>query len=143
MFVLIITSMFLIIPDSWFIGMFECKIPGLLKLSLFFFFVASIFSIIHDLKSYNNKKQKRDNIDKWRNMVNEVIKKQDEDKNKIKAAVYLERHKDYYSLEPHLSEDTFCELCRARTFVYGSTISPPLQFILNDIARLEKEWKLK
>lgn len=88
------------------------------------------------------KKRKEDNIGKWRNMVNEVIKKQDEDENNIKAAVYLERHKDYYSLRPHLSKKTFSELCRARSFTLGSTISPPLKFILDDIDRLEKEWKL-
>ena len=85
---------------------------------------------------------KRSLIIKWRNMINEVIKEKDEDENNIKAAVYLERHKDYYSLKPHLSEDTFYELCRARSFKVGSTISPPLRFILNDIDRLEREWKL-
>ncbi len=142
MFGLITTSMLLIIPDSWFIGVFGCKIPDLWKLGIFIFFIISIASIIHDLISYNNKKRKEDNIGKWRNMVNEVIKKQDEDENNIKAAVYLERHKDYYSLRPHLSKATFVQLCRAREFTLGSTISPPLKFILDDIDRLEKEWKL-
>ena len=94
------------------------------------------------LNILQQKKRKEDNIGKWRNMVNEVIKKQDEDENNIKAAVYLERHKDYYSLRPHLSKKTFSELCRARSFTLGSTISPPLKFILDDIDRLEKEWKL-
>ena len=142
MFGLIITSMLLIIPDSWLIGLFGCKIPGLCKLVIFIFFIVSIISITYDLISCNNKKQKEDNIDKWRNMVNEVIKKQDEDENNTKAAVYLERHKDYYSLKPHLSEDTLCQLCRATMFTVGSTISPPLQFILDDIDRLEKKWGL-
>jgi len=85
---------------------------------------------------------KRSLVVKWRNMINEVIKEKDEDENNIKAAVYLERHKDYYSLKPHLSEETIHQLCRATKFTVGSTISPPLRFILNDIDRLEKEWKL-
>lgn len=142
MFGLIITSMLLIIPDSWFVGVFGCKIPGLWKLGIFIIFIISIASIINDLISCDNKKQKKDNVVKWRNMVNEVIKKQDKNENNIKAAVYLERHKDYYSLRPHLSKATFVQLCRAREFTLGSTISPPLKFILDDIDRLEKKWGL-
>ena len=148
MFGLIITSILLTIPDNWFIGVFGCKIPDLWKIGIFIFFIASIISIIYDLISCNNKKRKEDIkykrnlIIKWRNMVNEVIKEKDENENNIKAAVYLERHKDYYSLKPHLPKETFYELCRARSFEVGSTISPPLRFILNDIDRLEKEWKL-
>ena len=107
------------------------------------------FLVLYKKATPNHNKTRKDDIEykrslvvKWRNMVNEVIKEKDEDENNIKAAVYLERHKDYYSLKPHLSKDTFYELCRARTFTVGSTISPPLRFILDDIARLEKEWGL-
>jgi hypothetical protein len=96
----------------------------------------------HNKNRKNDIEYKRSLIVKWRNMINEVIKEKDEDENNIKAAVYLERHKDYYSLKPHLSEETIHQLCRATKFTVGSTISPPLRFILDDIARLEKEWGL-
>jgi hypothetical protein len=147
---LIVTSMLLIFSDSWFISAIGLKysIPNSWKLGILFFFILSVILICFDLISCNNKKRKEDIerkrnlIAKWRNMVNEVIREKDEDENNIKAAVYLERHKDYYSLKPHLSEDTFYELCRASSFELGSTISPPLRFILNDIDKLEKEWGL-
>ena len=148
MIVLILTSILLITPNNWFIAAVGYSIPNSWKLCILFFFILSVVLICFDLISCNDKKRKddieykRSLIVKWRNMINEVIKEQDEDDNNIKAAVYLERHKDYYALKPHLSEDTFYELCRARSFELGSTISPPLRFILNDIARLEKEWGL-
>jgi hypothetical protein len=110
--------------------------------------------IINDLKSQsttidqkknnlNNKddvEYRRSLIVKWRTMVNEIIK--EKDKTKTKASILLERHKDYHSLKPHLSEDTLCQLCRATMFTAGSTISPPLEFMLDDIDKIEKKWKL-
>jgi len=142
----IITGILLIIPDSWFISAVGYSIPNYLQFAISILFILSSILICFDLIFCNNKKRKEDIeykrslIVKWRNMVNEVIKEKDE--NNIKAAIYLERHKDYYSLKPHLSKETFYELCRATSFEVGSTISPPLRFILNDIDRLEKEWKL-
>ena len=147
---LIITSILLIISDSWFISAIGLKysVPNLWKLIILIFFILSVVLVCFDLIFCQNDERKKDIerkrslIVKWRNMVNEVIKEKDEDENNIKAAVYLERHKDYYSLKPHLSKETFYELCRARSFEVGSTISPPLRFILNDIAGLEKKWGL-
>lgn len=107
------------------------------------------FLVLHKKATPSHNKTRKDDIEykrslivKWRNMINEVIKEKDEDENNIKAAVYLERHKNYYSLKPHLSKETIHQLCRATKFTLGSTISPPLKFILDDIDRLEKEWKL-
>lgn len=147
---LIITSILLIISDSWFISAIglEYNVPDLWKLVILASFILSVVLICFDLIFCQNEKRKKDIeykrslIVKWRNMVNEIIREKDEDENNIKAIVYLERHKDYYSLKPHLSKETFYELCRARSFKVGSTISPPLRFILNDIAELEKKWKL-
>ena len=155
----IITGILLVIPDSWFISAAGYSIPSSWQLVILIFFILSVVLIIVDIISYIKQlknqialaeKQKNDNdieykrslIVKWRNMINEVIKEKDEDENNIKAAVYLERHKDYYSLKPHLSKNTMRQLCRATKFTVGSTISPPLKFILDDIARIEKEWKL-
>lgn len=124
------------ITNFWFILFF-------ISVNLLCFLVLS-----KKVTSNHNKNQKgdieykRSLVVKWRNMTNEVIKEKDKDENNIKAAVYLERHKDYHSLKPHLSEETIRQLCRATKFTVGSTISPPLRFILDDIARLEKEWGL-
>ena len=41
-----------------------------------------------------------------------------------------------------LSKNTIANICQTRTFFVGSTISPPLKLILDDIDRLEKKWKL-
>lgn len=150
---LIITSILLIISDNWFISAIGLKysIPNLCKLVILISFILSVVLVCYDLIFCNNKKRKEDIeykrslIIKWRNMVNEVIKEKDENdenENNIQADVYLERHKDYYSLKPHLSKETFYQLCRATEFEVGSTISPPLRFILDDIDRLEKKWKL-
>lgn len=124
------------ITNFWFILFF-------ISVNLLCFMI--LFKKVAPNRNKNQKgdiEYKRSLVVKWRNMINEVIKEKDEDENNIKAAVYLERHKDYYSLKPHLSEETIHQLCRATKFTVGSTISPPLRFILNDIDRLEKEWKL-
>lgn len=124
------------ITNFWFILFF-------ISVNLLCFLI--LFKKVAPNRNKNQKgdiEYKRSLVVKWRNMINEVIKEKDEDENNIKAAVYLERHKDYYSLKPHLSEETIHQLCRATKFTVGSTISPPLRFILNDIDRLEKEWKL-
>ena len=148
MIVFILIGILLIIPDRWFMMAVGYNIPNYLQFVLLILFILSSVLICFDLIFCKNEERKKDIerkrslIIKWRNMVNEVIKKQDEDENNTKAAVYLERHKDYYDLKPHLSKETFYQLCRARSFEVGSTISPPLRFILNDIDRLEKEWKL-
>lgn len=148
----IITGILLIIPDSWFISAVGYSILGPCKLIILVFFILSSVLICFDLIFCNNKKRKEDIkyrrglVAKWRNMINEVIKEHDKikEKNKIniKVSVLLERHKDYYSLMPHLSKNTLCQLCRATEITLGSTISPPLEFVLDDIVRLEKKWRL-
>ena len=148
----IITGILLIIPDSWFISAVGYSIPNYLKLVILILFILSSILICFDLIFCKTEEQKNDieyrrgRIVKWRNMINEIIKEHDKikEKNKIniKVSVLLERHKDYYSLMPHLSEKTLCQLCRATEITLGSTISPPLEFVLDDITRLEKEWGL-
>lgn len=91
-----------------------------------------------------NKKAKqayrKEKIIQWRKMVHEVSNAQD---NSDKPISYLlERHEAYYSLRPHLTHNTIMEIARTRTFISGSTIDASLAFIVDEIARLEKEWDL-
>ena len=91
-----------------------------------------------------NKKQNKPIVKKkiiqWRKMVYEVSNTQ---ANSDKSISYLlERHEAYYSLRPHLTHNTIMEIARTRTFISGSTIDASLSFIINEIARLEKEWEL-
>ena len=57
---LIVTSILLALPDSWIIAVAGCKMPGLLKLSIFILFIISIITIIFDIISCYNKKRKND-----------------------------------------------------------------------------------
>jgi hypothetical protein len=91
-----------------------------------------------------NKKIKqayrKEKIAQWRKMMHEISNGKD---NPNKSVSYLlERHEAYYSLRPHLTHNTIMEIARTRTFISGSTIDASLSFIINEIARLEKEWEL-
>ena len=88
----------------------------------------------------NNIEHRRNLIVSWRKMVKEVIK--EHDKTNTSISNLIERHESYYSLRSHLSQKTIGEIARIRTFIAGSTIGSPLEFVLDDIARIEKEWHL-
>jgi hypothetical protein len=91
-----------------------------------------------------NKKTKqayrKEKIIQWRKMVHEISNAQDGSNKPVSHL--LERHESYYSLRPHLSTETIGQIARVRTIIADSTISAPLQFILDDIDRIEKEWHL-
>ena len=120
-----------------------------LALSVILIIVAllAFIGILLILRYKKEKKEQNINIEyrrflisQWRKMVHEISNKQD---NSDKSVSYLlERHKAYYSLKPYLSHKTIMEIARKRTFIYGSTIDASLEFIISEIANLEKEWGL-
>jgi hypothetical protein len=65
------------------------------------------------------------------------------DKVRSPSAFLLERHPDFYSLEPLLLQDTRANIYRPTTFYAGSTIPSPLHGLISEIARIEKEWGLR
>jgi hypothetical protein len=79
-------------------------------------------------------------VTKWREMVEEVASQSDESDRSVTEI--LERHRDFYSLRPHLSQKTISELCDSRTYIVGNTIATPLSYIIDDIAKVEKKWDL-
>ena len=89
---------------------------------------------------YADVESKRRLIIIWRRLVKEIA--EEHDKTNTPISNLLERHESYYSLKPHLAKKTSMEISRVRTFIVGSTIPASLQFIINDIARKEKEWGL-
>lgn len=94
-----------------------------------------------DTKGELEQRHKREQIARWRRMVQTVAQataKSDEADEKL----LLETHEDFPSLKHHLSAETRAELQLGRTVLVGSTIGALLQYILDDIDRLEKKWGL-
>lgn len=52
--------------------------------------------------------------------------------------VYLERHKDFYSLRPHLDE----VINNYRTVASDSDMPALLSYLVDEIGRIERGWKL-
>ncbi len=87
-----------------------------------------------------NKKHRRAMIKEWRSMVKHIITEHDKTGNNI--SYLLERNKSFYSLKPHLSNDTVRQISKTTEFAYGPTVPAPIRHILNDISKLEQKWKL-
>ncbi len=139
---------------TWF---FDKVLPALLGLA-----AGIVGSLIAPLVNWRIEKtreklaHRRELIGKWRVMVNDIIKDRDVTANPLRApsakevltaatgglAGLLERHPDYYSLQPHLSRKTRAHIAGSRTFVVGSTIDTALLYILEEIGNLEKKWGL-
>ena len=83
---------------------------------------------------------RRDLVARWRRMVQSIAQSPIESQEEVTRQ--LEAHEDFYSLQPHLSLKARGELHRGTTILVGSTIGAALQYILDDIARIEKEWGL-
>ena len=76
---------------------------------------------------------RRELIAKWREMIKEAVQQE-------KPLVeFLERHKDYYSLKPHLRQGIHAG---ERTFTVGASVDTPVLLLIDEIARIEREWKL-
>ena len=90
----------------------------------------------------------REVIVKWRQMIqsiavtrNEAVARGEDSENRS-VATLLESREDFYSLKPHLSQNTISNIYRPTIFLAGTTIDSSLSYILDDIARLEKKWRL-
>jgi len=85
-------------------------------------------------------KRKREQIQKWRNMVLDVQAKVESEND---VGQLLQLHPDYLSLEPLLSDDARVGVCGDnRTVTVGSAFSTPLIAIKSAISRIQKEWSL-
>lgn len=91
-------------------------------------------------QSITEKSRKRELIVKWRNMILEIAEAANGD---INPTELIQRHRNYFSLEPHLSNEAK-KIARAenRTIVVGNALSLPLEALKNEIARIEKDWNL-
>lgn len=91
---------------------------------------------------------RRQRVSEWREMVAEVAQKFDamEDKNEVKISRLLKRHKAFYSLQPYLTREALDQLFSDAPFTIavriGGPISPRLDVLVDEIARIERVWKL-
>src|SRR5882724_7711755 len=87
-------------------------------------------------------------IRKWREMISQIISQLDNVEQRtpgnieVPTPLLLERHPDFYSLKPLLSQTANAEIYRTRTVNLGSTIPSALYGLIDEIARIEKEWGL-
>jgi len=85
--------------------------------------------------------RRREQIEKWRQMLLEVDRAADGD---INPGPILQVHPAFMSLEPHLTAETKLAVYgENRTHVVGSSLALPLQKVKTDISRIEKEWGLQ
>ena len=54
----------------------------------------------------------------------------------------IHRHKDFASLEPHLTHDGIRAVSRTMTITVGAHLPEPLYQLQQEIARIEREWGL-
>jgi hypothetical protein len=92
----------------------------------------------------------------WRGMINWVVFTYEHQPEGSDASLVevLERHEDYYSLKPQLSDSVLSEINKLRDevgsiriVVSGQTkrINPPstlVSILVKEIARIEREWQL-
>ena len=142
MFGLIITSMLLLIPDSWFIGMFGCKISGAWKLVIFIFFIASIIAITFDFIICNSKKQlekynyRAKLIKGWRVFIEQF----DFENNNFGNTT------TYASMRPYMSQETIKEFEAKGTFYACSDMGRGAnlfkQWMSDEVSAIERKWGL-
>lgn len=84
----------------------------------------------------NNVEYNRKLVTEWRNMIRLVAIQLDNSNESV--AYLLERNKHYYSLKPHLSQNTIKQITSNSIFISGTTIPSPLQYVLRDIESFEK-----
>lgn len=87
------------------------------------------------------KARKRGQIAKWRQMLLEVDRAAE---GSGSPGRILHLHAEYIALEPFLTEGAR-KVARAenRTSVVGQALCLPLETLKDEIARIEKEWKLR
>ncbi len=120
--------------------------------------IASIAGIVgtvvrHWMGSREQRKSKeierrRERIGEWRDMVGDVAKTFDdlEDKNEVKISALLKRNKSFYSLQPYLKKEVLKQLFSDEPYTIavsiGYPLPPRLNILIEEIARLEKQWGL-
>jgi len=88
-----------------------------------------------------SKDRKREQIEKWRNMLLDVLAQSEDGDRSIQEI--LQRNRDYLDLEPHLSPESRTAAYGETTgIVVGSVMPIPLVTLGREIARLEKEWNV-
>jgi hypothetical protein len=78
-------------------------------------------------------------------MVHEVILSVGENQQNWGKEVrrLLETHPEFPSLKPYLSQDMIAQIYRPTHFIMGCTIPSNLSLLLDEIAKIEKEWGLR
>ncbi|TDF60132.1 hypothetical protein [Cupriavidus sp. L7L] len=86
------------------------------------------------------KSRKREQIAKWRKMVIEVDGTANGDASPGET---LQLHPEYITLEPFLTDAARTVAYQEnRTLVVGQALSLPLETLKDEIARIEKMWRL-
>jgi hypothetical protein len=97
------------------------------------------------------RSDRKEKIQKWQEMVQRVIleldKIQREESPPITgvrspAAYLLDRELDFSSLKPLLPKSAVGEIYAGMTFIAGPTIDSKLVRLIDEIAKIEKEWGL-
>jgi hypothetical protein len=88
-----------------------------------------------------NQQEERVKIEKWRQMVHEIILSVGENQQNWGKEVrrQLETHPDFPSLKPRLSQDMIAQIYRPTHFIMGTTIPSNLSLLYDEIVRIEKE----
>ena len=91
-------------------------------------------------QSATDKNRRREQIQKWRDMVLQIDK---ESGGNLDVGPALQAHPDFLTLEPHLTEEAKRSVyAPARTIIVGSTLVAQLRNMTAEISRVEKEWGL-
>lgn len=83
--------------------------------------------------------ERRRKIGAWRRMLKEVAITRGSSGTLMEL---LERQENYLSLTSYLSEDTKSEVRRNTGTIPDSTIDHGLNILIDEVNRIEKEWKL-
>lgn len=84
---------------------------------------------------------RRERIRKWREMLVVVGSRAEEFGEHI--GIHLQRHEEYLSLEPHLSEDTRAAIFSPPpTLELGRAYPEHIELLKAEVEKLEREWKL-
>jgi len=102
-------------------------------------------------KKKQTRSDRKEKIHKWQQMVQRVILELDNIQRgesppitgmRSPAAYLLDRELDFSSLKPLLPKSAIGEIYVGMTFIAGPTIDSKLVRLIDEIARIEKEWGL-
>jgi hypothetical protein len=102
-------------------------------------------------KKKQTRSDRKEKIHKWQQMAQRVILELDKIQRgeaptitgvRSQAAYFLERELDFSSLKPLLPKSAISEIYVGLTFIAGPTIDSKLVRLIDEIARIEKEWGL-